>query len=258
MGVGQARGSPDLGYQPMNSTQMQKALGLQPSARSPPPPAIWVPAASPPASLPSLLLCAPLRHPLLPERRADARGVVRNSISLLCTSPFSLSLLLSCSLTVFPFLLPVFLSPSSTPALPASSPGPIPPAPTSSPPFLGLRAPSSLLHASPPLPSARVPTSSQSVRGHPWPRPPWRFRAGPAEPRRLVRRAAPRGGGRWGLVDWRRRRRAGLHAGVRGSEVVRRALRPARNGPARARRGRAEGEGGARARPTGRAARGLR
>lgn len=203
-------------------------------------------------SVPPLTRLPEKEKGLTPEEQPETRSRPSS------TSPFSLLFLLSCCLSLLPSPFLLFLCPSSTPPFPASSPDGT---------TVGLRScsselPSPLLPSPlpspPPQPCARGASHSQSARGLPRPRPQRPFRAGPAEPRPRVRRAAPRGGGRWGLADQRRPRGARLDVGVRGCERAKRALRRARDGPALAWRGRAGGEGGARAWPAGRAARGMR
>lgn len=124
---------------------------------------------------------------------------------------------------MLPFLLSLLPNLSSF----ASSPLPLPcflplPLPRDrsppSPLFLGLRdtltSPPFLFPLPPPL--AASPAANQRAASHG--SAPRRFRAGPTEPRPRVRRAAPRGGGRWGLEDGRRGRGARRDAGVQGCE----------------------------------------
>ena len=113
-----------------------------------------------PASLPSLLLCAPppsAPDPLLQERADAARGV-RNSISPLSTSPFSLLLLLSCSLSLH--RLPFFF-PSS----------PLPPPRLLSTPRPWEQFPSPLLSSSSEAPSSCLVASWLPLRPRPRPQP---------------------------------------------------------------------------------------
>lgn len=168
------------GASPPKSTQIQKVLRPQPSTRMPPLPIIWELAPSRPGSFPSLRLCARPPPTRFHQEQADARGGARNSILSLSTSPFSLLLLLSCSLP----LLPVLPSPSRSPPFPASSrTGPPPP------PLLRLPAPSS--HPPPPRGARPLP---QPISVRPRGATPPGASGRPAEPRPLERRAAPRAG----------------------------------------------------------------
>lgn len=158
--MGQAREAQTRGTSPQNSTQIQKVLGPQSSAR--------IPSASylgtrPGPACESFVTSVPPSHPL-PLGKADSRGGARNSIARNC---FPLSHFVPPFLLPRPSSLSFLLCVFSPPSFPWADPPP-------SPPSLGFGA----ALVSPPLSafplpiSARSPALSQSARGAPRPRPP--------------------------------------------------------------------------------------
>lgn len=228
MRVGQARESPDSGYQPTEFYTNSYGAGASTFSQDPPLPATWEPPG--PCLRVFRDFCAP----------AGKSGLPRGAGTRL--RPFSLSHF------VPPFLLPLppFLFSLRLPFSPLLTSFPCPLPRTDPPP------PPSFLAAEPPLPSP-PPSSSLSPL------------AARSRPISAQRPAAPPPGGSGRA--WRspgrgcggRRRGAGADgawraggagAGLAGTPVsgavrARRALRPARHGPAPAWRGRAGGESGA-------------
>lgn len=198
--MGQARESPDSGYQPTEFYTNSYGAGASTFSQDPPLPATWEPPG------PCLRVfhdfCAP----------AGKSGLPRGAGTRL--RPFSLSHF------VPPFLLPLppFLFSFASPLLPPPHLLPLPPdRPSPSALFPRCGAPSPLPTAFLLPLSARGPLSANQRAAARGPAPRW-FRAGLAEPRPRVRRAAPRGGGRWGLAGGGRGRGARRDAGVRGCE----------------------------------------
>lgn len=171
----------------MDSTQIQKVLGLQSSARSTPPPGKWDPAREP--SIATSPCATPARPRLASTRR---RGRPRSQKLYFSPFHFSYSLLLrlSCSLPLHRFLgsFPSFPLP---PPLPLSQPLPGDGTPRrllpsglvwgAPSPLARLASPRRLPASCPAPPPAATPAANQRAASHgPAPRP---FREGPAEPR---------------------------------------------------------------------------